>query len=133
MKSSHIQVDYYPINAEYLPFPDNTFDTVVSTFTLCSIKDIHRALSEIARVLRPNGRFFLPNMVLALIIRVRKWRHRLNSINKVLSCGCNLNRNIKRTHRILQLKDFKGRPIYLEKTPKIFGYLYKGMVTINPS
>ena len=71
LKSSRIQVDYYPINAEYLPFPDNTFDTVVSTFTLCSIKDIHRALSEIARMLRPNGRFFLSNMVLALIIRFR--------------------------------------------------------------
>ena len=71
LKSSPIKVDYYTLNAAYLPFSDHTFDTVVSTFTLCSITDIHRAFSEIVRVLKPNGRFFLPNMVLALITRYR--------------------------------------------------------------
>ena len=71
LKSSAIKVDYHTLNAESLPFSDHTFDTVVSTFTLCSINDIHRALSEIARVLRLNGRFFLLNMALALITKSR--------------------------------------------------------------
>ncbi|MBI5677389.1 MAG: class I SAM-dependent methyltransferase, partial [Planctomycetes bacterium] len=57
LKSSPIKVDYHTVSAELLPFPSQTFDTVVSTFTLCSIKNIHRALSEIARILKPNGRF----------------------------------------------------------------------------
>jgi len=133
LKSSHIQVDYYPINAEYLPFPDNTFDTVVSTFTLCSIKDIHRALSEITRVLRPHGRFFFAEHGLSPDYQVQKWQHRLNSINKVLSCGCNLNRNIKEIMESCNLKILKLDQFYLGKTPKIFGYLYKGMAAINPS
>ena len=133
LKSSHIQVDYYPINIEYLPFPDNTFDTVVSTFTLCSIKDIHRALSEIARVLRPNGRFFFAEHGLSPDYQVQKWQHRLNPINKALSCGCNLNRNIKELIGSCNLKILKLDQFYLEKTPKIFGYMYKGIATINPS
>ena len=133
LKSSPIQVDYYPINIEYLPFPDNTFDTVVSTFTLCSIKDIHRALSEIARVLRPNGRFFFAEHGLSPDYQVQKWQHRLNPINKALSCGCNLNRNIKELIGSCNLKILKLDQFYLGKTPKIFGYMYKGIATINPS
>ena len=133
LKSSRIQVDYYPINVEYLSFPDNTFDTVVSTFTLCSIKDIHRALSEIARVLRPNGRFFFVEHGLSPDYQVQKWQHRLNPINKALSCGCNLNRNIKELIASGNLKILKVDQFYLGKTPKIFGYLYKGMAAINPS
>jgi len=127
LKSSHIQVGYYPINAEYLPFPDNTFDTVVNTFTLCSINDIHRALSEIARVLKLNGRFFFAEHGLSPDYKVQKWQNRLNPINKVLSCGCNLNRNMKELIESHHLKILKLDRFYLEKTPKIFGYMYKGI------
>lgn len=133
LQSSHIKVDYYPISAEYLPFPDHAFDTVVSTFTLCSINDIHRALSEIARVLKPNGRFFFAEHGLSPDYKVQKWQHRLNQINKALSCGCNLNRNIKELVESCNLKILKLDQSYLEKTPKIFGYMYKGIATINPS
>ena len=133
LKSSHIQVDYYPINVEYLPFPDNTFDTVVSTFTLCSIKNIHRAFSEIVRVLKPNGRFFFSEHGLSPDYQVQKWQHRLNPINKALSCGCNLNRNIKELVESCNLRILKLDQFYLEKTPKIFGYMYKGIATINLS
>jgi ubiquinone/menaquinone biosynthesis C-methylase UbiE len=133
LKSSHIKVDYHPLNAESLPFPDQTFDTVVSTFTLCSINNIHRALSEIARVLRPNGRFFFAEHGLSPNYGVQKWQHRLNPINKALSCGCNLNRNIKALVESCNLKILKLDQFYLEKAPKIFGYMYKGIATINPS
>lgn len=133
LKSSPIKVDYRTVSAELLPFPSQTFDTVVSTFTLCSIKDIHRALSEIARVLRPNGRFFFAEHGLSPDYPVQKWQHRLNPINKALSCGCNLNRNIKELIGSCNLKILKLDQFHLEKTPKIFGYMYKGIATINPS
>ena len=58
LKSSAIKVDYHTVNAESLPFSDHTFDTVVSTFTLCSITDIHRAFSEIFIILKPNKQLF---------------------------------------------------------------------------
>ena len=131
LKSSAIKVDYYPINAESLPFSDQTFDTVVSTFTLCSINDIYRALSEIVRVLKPNGRFFFAEHGLSPDYQVRKWQHRLNPINKVLSCGCNLNRNIKELVESCSLKILKLDQFYLEKIPKIFGYMYKGNAIKN--
>jgi len=133
LKSSAIKVDYYPVNAESLPFSDRTFDTVVSTFTLCSINNIHRALSEIARVLKPDGRFFFAEHGLSPDYRVQKWQHRLNPINKALSCGCNLNRNIKELVESCNLRILKLDQFYLEKTPKAFGYMYKGIATINPS
>lgn len=127
LKSSPIKVDYYPVTAESLPFSDHTFDTVVSTFTLCSINDIHRALSEIVRVLKVKGRFFFAEHGLSPDYQVQKWQHRLNPINRGLSCGCNLNRNIKELVESCDLKILKLDQFYLEKTPKIFGYMYKGM------
>lgn len=133
LKSSPIKVDYYPVTAESLPFSDHTFDTVVSTFTLCSINDIHRALSEIVRVLKLNGRFCFAEHGLSPDYQVQKWQHRLNPINRVLSCGCNLNRNIKELVESCDLKILKLDQFYLIKTPKIFGYIYKGIATINPS
>ena len=127
LKSSAIKVDYHTLNAESLPFSDHTFDTVVSTFTLCSIKDIHRALSEIVRVLKPNGRFCFAEHGLSPDYRIQKWQHRLNPINKALSCGCNLNRNIKELVEFCNLKILTIDQFYLEKAPKIFGCMYKGM------
>ena len=127
LKSSAIKVDYHTLNAESLPFSDHTFDTVVSTFTLCSIKDIHRSLLEIVRVLKPNGRFFFAEHGLSPDYQVQKWQHRLNLINKVLSCGCNLNRNIKELVESCNLKILTIDQFYLEKAPKIFGCMYKGM------
>ena len=133
LKSSAIKVDYRTVSAELLPFPSQTFDTVVSTFTLCSINDIQRALSEIVRILKPKGRFFFAEHGLSPDYKVQKWQHRLNPINKALSCGCNLNRNIKELVESCNLKISKLDQFYLEKTPKIFGYIYKGIATINPS
>ncbi|MDO8142587.1 MAG: class I SAM-dependent methyltransferase [Candidatus Brocadiales bacterium] len=131
LKSSPIKVDYHTVSAELLPFPSQTFDPIVSTFTLCSINDIHRALSEIVRVLRPNGRFFFAEHGLSPDYKVQKWQHRLNPINKVLSCGCNLNRNIKELVESRNLKIVKLDQFYLEKIPKIFGYMYKGIAIKN--
>ena len=133
LKSSAIKVDYRTVSAELLPFPSQTFDTVISTFTLCSINDIHRALSEIVRVLKSNGRFFFAEHGLSPDYKVQKWQHRLNPINKALSYGCNLNRNIKELVESCNLKILKLDQFYLEKTPKTFGYIYKGIATINPS
>lgn len=131
LKTSPIKVDYYPLNAESLPFPDCTFDTVVSTFTLCSIGDIRRALSEIVRVLKPNGRFFFAEHGLSPDPQVQKWQNRLNPINRVISCGCNLNRNIKELVDSCDLKILKLDQFYLENILKIFGYLYKGIAAKN--
>ena len=95
--------------------------------------DAYLLVKEIARVLKLNGRFFFAEHGLSPDYQVQKWQHRLNPINKALSCGCNLNRNIKELVESCNLRILKLDQFYLEKTPKIFGYMYKGIATINPS
>ena len=78
-----------------LPYDDHTFDTVVTTFVLCSVADVTRALSEIGRVLKPGGRYLLLEHGLAPDARVQRWQHRMNGFNRLVLGGCNLNRPIK--------------------------------------
>jgi len=97
IKSSPIEVDIHTLSADSLPYPDNTFDCVVSTYTLCSIENVNKTLSEIKRVLKPGGRFLFLEHGQSPDKRVQKWQNRFNSLNKALADGCNLNRNIKKT------------------------------------
>lgn len=80
--------------ADRLPFDDGCFDTVVSTWTLCSIERLRSALAELGRVLHPAGEF----LFLEHGRNERRWIGRLqdtvNPIQKFLACGCNLNRKI---------------------------------------
>jgi len=77
-----------------LPFEDASFDTVVTTFVLCSVSDVGRALSEIRRVLKPEGQYLLLEHGLAPDAGVQKWQQRLNRFNRLMLGGCNLNRPI---------------------------------------
>lgn len=127
MATSHIQVDHRVLNAERLPFEDNYFDSVVSTWTLCSIARIDDALAEVRRVLKPQGRFFFCEHGLSPEQKIQTWQNRLNPLQRIVGDGCNMNRNIralieKQGFAIISIDQF-----YLEKTPKIFGYLYKGV------
>lgn len=80
--------------AEKLPFDDNSFDTVLSTFTLCTVEDPYRALSEMRRVLRPGGRLLFCEHGLAPDRHIRLVQNTLNPLWKPVGGGCNLNRNI---------------------------------------
>jgi ubiquinone/menaquinone biosynthesis C-methylase UbiE len=77
-----------------LPFEDGSFDTVVTTFVLCTVGDPQRALNEIRRVLKPDGQYLLLEHGLAPDTGVQKWQQRLNRFNRVVFGGCNLNRPI---------------------------------------
>ena len=76
--------------AEDLPFDDASFDTVVSTLTLCSVDDQHRAVSELRRVLRPGGRLLFVEHLRADDERVGRMQDRMNWLNRlVVCCDCN--------------------------------------------
>ncbi len=72
IEQSGIEVNHRLISGEQLPFDDGTFDCVVSTFTLCSIEDVRRAVGEVHRVLRPGGFSFFWNTDSALIRSLRR-------------------------------------------------------------
>lgn len=79
---------------ERLPFPDASFDSVVSTLVLCSVGDLDQAVREARRVLRPGGAFYFYEHVAARGQRLRRWQDRLNRPWRCIGQGCNLNRDI---------------------------------------
>lgn len=88
------EVVYIKGSAEQLPFDDETFNTVVSTSTLCSIKNIQKALIEMFRVLKPDGRLLFAEHGLAPDHSLARRQNLLNPVWKRIGGGCNLNRDI---------------------------------------
>jgi ubiquinone/menaquinone biosynthesis C-methylase UbiE len=122
-----IEVDQRIIGSERLPFEDGSFDCVVSTFTLCSIEQVEQALGEVYRVLKAGGQFLFLEHGLSPEPKVRKWQHRLNWLQKRLAGGCHLDRDMRALVSAPPFCSMKIDEFYLEKTPKISGYLYRGI------
>jgi ubiquinone/menaquinone biosynthesis C-methylase UbiE len=129
LRASPITVDYRILNGEELPMRDQTFDSVVSTWTLCSIANVAQALREIRRVLKAEGRFLFIEHGLSDTPRVQRWQHRLNPLQKVLADGCHLNRNMRALIEAQQFHLLTLRQFYLEHTLKTHGYMYQGQAT----
>ncbi len=120
-------VDQRLLGGERLPFGAAAFDCVVSTFTLCSIPDVRRALAEVYRVLRPGGRFLFLEHGLSREPRVQRWQRRLNGLEQWLAGGCRLDRDIKALVTELPFSSVEVKESYLPKTPRTHGYLYRGV------
>jgi ubiquinone/menaquinone biosynthesis C-methylase UbiE len=124
--ASSIEVDYQVLNGENLPMADDTFDTVISTWTLCSIKDVDRSISEIYRVLKPNGKFLFIEHGLSNEPDIQTWQHRLTPIQKIIGDGCHLDRSI-RALISQQFDKLDIQEFYNPDAPKIGGYFYQGI------
>ena len=94
VRSTQFEVERLEASAEEVPLGDGTADTVVATYTLCTIPDLLVALSEIRRVLKPGGALVFCEHGAAPDEEVRRWQDRLNPIWSKLAGGCNLNRPI---------------------------------------
>jgi len=125
--NGRIKVELMHQNGESLPFPDNSIKCIVSTYTLCSIKNIGSALSEIFRVLKPGGKYYFLEHGLADNPRTQKWQHRLNPIQNIWAGGCNLNRDIKSLINEAGFKILELNNYYMQRDPKIVGYMYEGI------
>ena len=90
--SHKLDVEFVAESAEQLSMPDNSFDTVVITWTLCTIPDPDAALREVRRVLKPGGRLIFAEHGQSPEHHVRKWQDRINPVWKVIGGGCHLNR-----------------------------------------
>lgn len=94
MQISGIDMHLLTLSAEEIPEPDASFDTLVMTFTLCSIPEPVMAVKEMKRVLKPEGQLLFCEHGLAPDASVQKWQHRLTPIWKSLAGGCHLDRDI---------------------------------------
>ena len=86
------RVSFIKGSAESIPLDRASVDTVVTTYTLCTIPDAPRALAEMRRVLRPGGRMLFSEHGRAPDDGVKRWQERLNPVWKKIGGGCNLNR-----------------------------------------
>ncbi len=123
---SDLNVNSQTLDGEHLPLDDNAFDSVVSTWTLCSIIHVEQALCEIYRVLKPGGVFYFIEHGLSDDPSVQVWQNRLNPIQKVIADGCNLNRNIQALVE-QQFQEVTLERFDIEKFPKIGAHTYRGM------
>jgi ubiquinone/menaquinone biosynthesis C-methylase UbiE len=127
--NSPIEVDCRVLGGEALPFDDESFDTVVCTWTLCSIPDADRALAHCYRMLRPGGKFLFVEHGLADDSTVRKWQARLNPFWSMLGDGCHLDRNIKKLIMDSKLQIEKLENFYMPGASRFSGYMYQGVAT----
>ena len=121
-------VDHRILNGESLPMADCSFDSVVSTWTLCSIANVEQAISEIYRVLKPGGKFFFVEHGLSREPQMQTWQNRLTPVQKVIADGCHLNRNIRRLVGA-QFDAVAIEEFYADNLPKLAGYFYQGIAT----
>ena len=119
-------VDLVHVTAETLPCGDAQFDCAVSTLTLCTIPDPLAALREVRRVLKLEGRLVFLEHGRSDDLRVARWQDRLNPIQRIIACGCNLNRRIDLLIQESGLKIERLDRFTLEGVPRISGPMYRG-------
>lgn len=116
-------------SAERLPYEDRTFDYVISTWTLCTIPDAVRALREVRRVLKPDGRFLFLEHGRSDDQKIATWQDRLNPIQNVIGCGCNLNRRIDDLIAQAELNITQLDRFAMKDVPRLGGEMYRGTAT----
>ena len=117
-----LEVEILGGQAESLPFEPASFDTVVCTFTLCSVGSPASALAEARRVLKPGGRFLFSEHGLAPDLAVQRWQRRLEPLWKRLAGGCHLTRPVAGTIEQAGFAIESVESMYLPGAPRAMGW-----------
>ncbi len=130
--SAPFPVDLSRQSAERIQLADATVDTVVVTWSLCSIENPRAALGEIRRVLKPGGRFIFVEHGLAPDADVQRWQNRLTPVWRRLAGGCHLNRPIADLIRESGFAIAELKTEYLPG-PRPMTFMYEGIAHANDS
>jgi len=120
-----IPVSLLRASAEHLPLADAVFHTTVMTWTLCSIPNPIAALTEMRRVLRPDGRLIFVEHGLSPEIRTARWQHRLTPYWRRISGGCHLDRKMEELIRAAGFQIDAVETGYMTG-PKPWTFMYQG-------
>lgn len=126
-KIHELEIEFLKCGAESIPLADNSIDTIVITYTMCTIPDISLSNAEMFRVLKPNGKLLFCEHGIAPDESVAKWQKIINPAWNKIAGGCNLNRDIPRLIKSSGLKISEIEEMYLPSTPKFAGYNYWGV------
>jgi len=103
-RATDLKVEFIGLPGEHIPLSDQSVDTVVSTFTLCTIPGVRDAISGLRRVLKPEGKFIFFEHGLAPDASVQRWQKRTEPLFKWAFEGCHVTRNIPASSRKLDSK-----------------------------
>ena len=129
----HIESARFPVEVHHLPadrrlpFDGGRFDCVTMTWTLCTIDEPLAALGEMRRVLKPGGSLLFIEHGRSDEPKVARWQDRWNPIQRVIGCGCNVNRKID---ALVEQGGFHLRSLerfLAEGAPRLFGEMYRGV------
>ena len=124
---SKASIDLVIGSAESIPYPDNFFDTVLVTYTMCTIPNVVIANKEIWRVLKEDGRLIFCEHGLAPDKKISKWQNRIDPFWGKIAGGCHLNRDIQKLITDAGFSFESLDKMYLPSTPKFAGYNYWGV------
>lgn len=126
-----VAVDYIGLDGADLSLDDASVDHVVSTWTLCTIPDVARALTEIRRVLRPGGTLHFVEHGRSSDAKIARRQDRFTPLQRRIAGGCHLNRPIDTiiTEAGLDLTDLET---FTAPGPKILNFMYRGVATSSP-
>ena len=124
---SKASIDFVIGSAESIPYPDNFFDTVLVTYTMCTIPNVVIANKEIWRVLKEDGRLIFCEHGLAPDKKISKWQNRIDPFWGKIAGGCHLNRDIQKLITDAGFSFETLDKMYIPSTPKFAGYNYWGV------
>jgi ubiquinone/menaquinone biosynthesis C-methylase UbiE len=126
VEDSPIELEFIDLPGEQIPLDNEAADTVLVTYTLCSIPDVHKALGEMRRVLKPEGRMIFCEHGEAPDANVKRWQERLTPVWKAIGGGCHLGRAIPSLIADAGFRVEGMETMYLPGTPRFAGFNYWG-------
>ena len=131
LRTTPFKVELMPVSAEQIPLENASFDTIVVTFSLCTIPNVTTALDEMRRVPKPDGQLLFCEHGRAPDPEVRRWQKRLDPVWGKFAGGCHLSRDIPLLLRQAQFRCENLESGYLPRAPRFAGYLYQGAANID--
>ncbi|MGM0633870.1 MAG: class I SAM-dependent methyltransferase [Pseudomonadota bacterium] len=126
LERSPVAVEWLDLPGEEVPLDDDSVDTVLLTFTLCTIPDWRRALQQMQRVLKPGGQLLFVEHGRSPEPRISRWQQRITPVWKPLAGGCHLDRPIDRMIREGGFDITELEADYLPRAPRIAAWIYQG-------
>ena len=133
LAASDVVVEFVGLDGQTLELEDDSVDSALSTWTLCTIPDAAAAVREIGRVLRPGGTFHFAEHGRAPDANVQKWQDRLNGLQRRVACGCNMNRPITTIIEDGGMTITSLDTFYAKGDPKVVGWTYQGTAQVPTS